>query len=319
MTPAIVVLNTLIALVLVAAAALNRRVYERTGRRQSVLLGFALFIGALVQIQFAIVPPSYLELVSAGDVLRVAFYVALVLVIDADTLSTLHDLRASRARVEELKAAEMTQAVLEERSRLARDLHDGLAQELWLAKLRLGKLLQAAGPGQPDVEREAGALGAAIDSAIAEARLAVVAMNVRPGESHDLERALERYLRDVTERLDLPVVFRVEHPAPSLDVHASEEILRSVHEALHNVRKHAEASSATVVLDATDGWVRVSVSDDGRGIRPGEEGSGFGLRQMRERIEALGGRLRVESPGGGTRLTLEVPTEAAPAASRSGS
>jgi signal transduction histidine kinase len=308
MTPAIIALNALIAFVLVVAATLHRQVYERTGRRQSVLLGFALFIGALVQVQFAIVPPSYLGLVSAGDVLRVAFYVALVLVIEADTLSTLRELRLSRARIEELKEAEMAQAVIEERSRLARDLHDGLAQELWLAKLRLGKLLNAVGRDDAEYEREATALGAAIDSAIAEARLAVIAVNVRPGEAQDLEHALARYVHDVTERLDLPVAFRADRPAPPLEVRTSEEILRSVHEALHNVRKHADATSATVVLDAEDGWVRVSVTDDGKGIEPGDENTGFGLKQMRERVEAMGGRLRVESPGYGTTVILEVPS-----------
>ena len=310
MTPSLIAVNAMIAIVLVVAAALHRQVYRRTGRRQSVLLGFALFIGALVQVQFAIVPPSYLGLVSAGDVLRVAFYVALVLVIDADTLSALRELRISQARVEELKDAEMTRAVLEERSRLARDLHDGLAQELWLAKLRLGKLLNAAGRDDAEYEREAGALGAAIDSAIAEARLAVIAINVRPGEAQDLEHALARYVHDVTERLDLPVAFRADRPAPPLEVRTSEEILRSVHEALHNVRKHADATSATVVLDSEDGWVRVSVSDDGKGIGPGDESTGFGLKQMRERVEAMGGRLRVESLGYGTTVTLEVPAVA---------
>jgi signal transduction histidine kinase len=200
-----------------------------------------------------------------------------------------------------------TTAVLEERRRMARDLHDGLAQELWLAKLRFGRLLKAVGRDQAEVDREAAALSGAIDSAIAEARLAVIAMNVRPGDSHDLETALARYVYDVTERLDLPVEFRVDRPAPPLDVRVSEEILRAVHEALHNVRKHAEATSATVVLDAEDGIVRVSVSDDGRGIRGGHERRGYGLTSMRERMAALGGSVSIESPGFGTVVRLEVP------------
>jgi signal transduction histidine kinase len=201
----------------------------------------------------------------------------------------------------------MAQAKLEERSRLARDLHDGLAQELWLAKLRFGRLLKAVGHDQAEVDREAAALSGAIDSAIAEARLAVIAMNVRPGDSHDLETALARYVFDVSERLDLAVNFRVERPAPPLDVHVSEEILRAVHEALHNVRKHADASTATVVLDGDDGVVRVSVSDDGHGLRPGHDRHGYGLTNMRERIEALGGSVSIESPGVGTLVRLEVP------------
>ena len=313
MTPSIVAINFLVAVVLVAAAQLYRQVYARTHRRQSILLSYALFIGALAQIQFAVVPPSYLGLVSAGDVLRVAFYASLVLVFDADTLSTLRELRLSRGKIEELREAEMTQAVLEERSRLAREIHDGLAQELWLAKLRFGRLLKAVGRDQAELDREAAALSGAIDSAIAEARLAVIAMNVRPGQSHDLEAALARYVHDVTERLDLPVSFLVERPAPPLSVNASEQILRAVHEALHNVRKHADASSASVVLGGDDGIVRVSVSDDGRGIQPGDVSGGYGLKNMRERVEALGGRLRIESPGTGTLIVVEVPAPPDPA------
>jgi signal transduction histidine kinase len=307
MTASLFTLNLLAAVMLVAAAQLYRGVYRTTSHRQSLLLSYALFIGTLGQLQFAIVPPSYFGLVSAGDFIRVGFYISIVLAFDADTLATLRELRLSRAKVEELTQAEMAQAVLEERSRLARDLHDGLAQELWLAKLRFGRLLKAVGHDQAEVEREAAALSGAIDSAIAEARLAVIAMNVRPGDSHDLETAIARYVYDVTERLDLAVNFRVEHPAPPLDVRVTEEILHAVHEALHNVRKHAEATSATVVLDGDDRTVRVSVTDDGHGLRPGHERRGYGLANMRERIEALGGRVWIESPGFGTVVRLEVP------------
>jgi signal transduction histidine kinase len=311
MTLPLVAANALVVVVLASAAQLHRDVYGHTGQRRSLLLSYALFIGAMSQIQFAVVPPSYFGLVSAGDILRVAFYVAVVLVFDADTLTTLRELRLSRSKVEELREAETTQAVLEERSRLAREIHDGLAQELWLAKLRFGRLLKAVGGERAELDHEAAALSAAIDSAIAEARLAVIAMNVRPGQSHDLEAALARYVQDVTERLDMPVAFKVERAAPPLSVHASEQILRAVHEALHNVRKHAEASSATVVLGGADGLVRVSVSDDGRGLQPGAMSKGYGLTNMRERVEALGGQLRVESPGWGTIIVVEVPAPSA--------
>lgn len=308
-TASIVLLNALVTASLIGAAVLHRVVYQRTGQRQSILLSYALVIGALAQVQFSIVPPSYLGLVSAGDFLRVGFYAALVLVFEADTRSTLRDLRLSRRKIEELMEAQTTQAVMAERSRMGRDLHDGLAQELWLAKLRLGRLIDAVGKDPGTVEREASGLTAAIDSAIAESRMAVIAMNVRPGDTNDIAVALGRYVHDVTERLELPVSFRVDRPAPPLDVRVSEEILRAVHEALHNVRKHAQATSAVVALDAGEGHLRVTVTDDGRGIRPGDEARGYGLRGMRDRVEALGGQLRVESFGHGTRVILEVPIE----------
>jgi len=122
--------------------------------------------------------------------------------------------------------------------------------------------------------------------------------------------------------MDIPVTFRADVGVPPLSPQASEEILRAVHEALTNVRRHAEASSAKVVLDADDQMVRVSIEDDGRGIPPGaaERSTGYGLTSMRQRVESIGGQLRLESHGWGTRVIVQVPIEAfdgvAPATSR---
>src|SRR4029078_750118 len=93
---------------------------------------------------------------------------------------------------------------------------------------------------------------------------------------------------------------------PPLSPQASEEILRAVHEALTNVRRHAEPSSAKVVLDAEGNMVRVSIEDDGRGIQPGaaEKSTGYGLTSMRQRVESIGGQLRLDAQRGGTRVTL---------------
>ncbi|HYN68599.1 MAG TPA: sensor histidine kinase, partial [Candidatus Eisenbacteria bacterium] len=200
--------------------------------------------------------------------------------------------------------------VVAERARLAREVHDGLAQDLWLAKLRIGRVVNALG-NRPAFDQEVLALEATIDDAIGETRLAIVAMSVRPDEPQDLETALGRYVRDLTQRMDIPVTFRAETGIPPLSPQASEEILRAVHEALTNVRRHAEASSAKVVLDADAGMVRVSIEDDGRGIPLGaaERSTGYGLPSMRRRVESIGGQLRLESHGWGTRVIVQVPIE----------
>jgi signal transduction histidine kinase len=307
-TPTIIGANLLLTVLLVAAARLHKIVAIRSGKQQATLLSLALIIGALSQLQYAIVPPSYFGLVSGGDLLRVAFYGYLVLVFDADTLSTMRDLKTSRVRLEEVRDTDLARVVVAERARLAREVHDGLAQDLWLAKLRVGRLVKAVGD-PPTFDKEALALEAAVDDAIAETRLAIVAMNVRPDEPQDLETALGRYVRDLTQRMDIPVTFRAETGIPPLSPQASEEILRAVHEALTNVRRHAEASTAKVVLDAEGQMVRVSIEDDGRGIPPGaaEKSTGYGLTSMRQRVESIGGQLRLESHGWGTRVVVEVP------------
>jgi signal transduction histidine kinase len=310
-TATIIAANLLLTALLIAAARLHKIIAIRTGRPQASLLSLALIIGALSQLQFAIVPPSYFGLVSAGDLLRVAFYGYLVLVFDADTLTTMHELRVSQDRVEELRESDLNRVVVAERARLSREVHDGLAQDLWLAKLRIGRLVKAFGD-KAAFDQEARALDAAIDDAIAEARLAIVAMNVRPDEPQNLEMALGRYVRDLTQRMDIPVTFRAGTRIPPLPAQASEEILRAVHEALTNVRRHAEASSAKVILDADEEYVRVAVEDDGRGIPAGaiERSSGYGLKGMRQRIESIGGELQVDSRGWGTRVLVKIPAPA---------
>lgn len=309
-TPAIIAANLALTVLLVAAARLHRMVGARSGKQQATLLSLALIIGALSQLQFAIVPPSYFGLVSAGDLLRVAFYGYLVLVFDADTLSTMRDLKRSRERLEAVRETDLARVVVAERARLAREVHDGLAQDLWLAKLRISRLVNAVG-NRPAFDQEVLALEATIDDAIGETRLAIVAMNVRPDEPQDLETALGRYVRDLNQRMDIPVTFRADTKIPRLSPQASEEILRAVHEALTNVRRHAEAFSAKVVLDADDGMVRVLIEDDGRGIPLGatERSTGYGLTSMRERVESIGGHLRLESHGWGTRVMVQVPIE----------
>ena len=309
-TPTIIAANLLLTILLVAAARLHRIVAMRSGKQQATLLSLALIIGALSQLQFAIVPPSYFGLVSAGDLLRLAFYGYLVLVFDADTLSTMRDLKRSRERLEALRETDLARVVVAERARLAREVHDGLAQDLWLAKLRLGRVVNAIGD-RPAFDQEVLALEATIDDAIGETRLAIVAMNVRPDEPQDLETALGRYVRDLTQRMDIPVTFRADAGIPPLSPQANQEILRAVHEALTNVRRHAEASSAKVVLDADERTVRVSIEDDGRGIPLGatERSAGYGLTSMRERVESIGGQLRLESHGWGTRVIVQVPIE----------
>jgi len=97
---------------------------------------------------------------------------------------------------------------------------------------------------------------------------------------------------------------RAEGPASDIETAA----YRIVQECLSNAARHAEASCVAVELARRDGVLRIRVSDDGRGFRPGSEAEGFGLRGMRERVELLDGRLRIAvREEGGTEVVAKLP------------
>jgi signal transduction histidine kinase len=207
-----------------------------------------------------------------------------------------------RARLEELRGSRsrIVEASQKERQRLERNLHDGAQQRLIALLLDLSLLEQElAADG-----------GAAIRLAQARREIATslgelreVARGIHPAvvSGHGLAVALEQ----LTARAPVPVRLKVE-----VDERLPEPIEVAayylVSESLANVAKHASASSATIEVSRTDGEVVVEIVDDGIGGADSERGSG--LRGLADRVEVLGGRLRVWSPhDGGTRVRAEIP------------
>jgi signal transduction histidine kinase len=208
-----------------------------------------------------------------------------------------------RARLEELRGSRsrLIDAGQKERQRLERNLHDGAQQRLIALSLDLSLL-----------EQELGADGGSTGQRLAHARqeiatslgeLREVARGIHPAvvSGHGLAVALEQ----LTARAPVPVRLQVvvdERLAEPIEVAA----YYLVSESLANVAKHANASSVTVEVSRTNGVVVVEIVDDGVGGADSERGSG--LRGLADRVEALGGRLRVWSPvGGGTRVKAEIP------------
>jgi PAS domain S-box-containing protein len=226
-------------------------------------------------------------------------------------LVLLHDITALRRIEAQLVERERALAGAAERERLARELHDGLAQDLWLAKLKATRLA-----AQPELGPEARALSdevtAAVDAGMAEAREAVATMRAawEPGES--LRELLSRTLGDFEDRFGLAVEFDCDGELPALSSRAEAETLRIVGEALTNVRRHADATVVRVRGAVDDGHVVLEVRDNGRGFDPGSVGDGrFGLAGMRERAAGIGAELEIESaPRKGTRVRLVVPIDA---------
>ncbi|HET6319495.1 MAG TPA: sensor histidine kinase, partial [Chloroflexota bacterium] len=200
-------------------------------------------------------------------------------------------------------------AALEERQRLARELHDSVSQALYGIVLNASaaeEVFEAA----PD--RARGLLGDVLrlaDAGLAEMRALIFELRPESLEQEGLIGALEKQVASVQARHGLDV--RLEVAAePELPVATKEALYRVAQEALHNVVKHARAQTLNVALETTDGEVRLVVADDGRGFNPRDAFPGhLGLRSMRERVAAVGGNVEVDSaPDAGTRLCVSVPT-----------
>jgi len=247
-----------------------------------------------------------LGLVTTSEALRLAFFVVLLLGIAAESRSDLRALRSAYAALDRLRLSEAERATLEERTRLARELHDGLAQDLWFAKLKHERLV----PFVPDEQRPLAAeVTEALDSAIVEAKQAVVTMRAEDDRDVSLEGLLARTVNDFAGRSGVRADFSAADLPQSLTPRTQVEVLRVLQEALTNVRKHADATVVRVNAEVGDGQLQLSVIDNGRGFRPTETiGDGVGMQSMKERARLMGGELRVVSePSAGTALHLTVP------------
>ncbi len=207
-------------------------------------------------------------------------------------------------------------AVLEERERLSREIHDGVAQALGClamksraAQARLEKgLEERARLDLQEMERTA-------HEAYQDIREAILGLRVSSYSQPGLVHALRQYLERFGEQGELETRLAVSDGWPSnLPLAQEIQIIRIVQEALSNARKHAAGRGVQVELTTQDGFALISVVDDGKGFDPDEErrreSSHFGLRTMQERAEAIGGLLVVRSaPGKGTRIELQVHLE----------
>jgi signal transduction histidine kinase len=207
-------------------------------------------------------------------------------------------LRGYAAQAEQL-------ATIQERNRLARDIHDGVGHHLTVVQM----LLEAARAviRTADPERLDTMLAKAQEQsgqALAEVRRSVAALREhRPV----LADALQTLAAEATEA-GVPTELDVRGEVRPLRAEVEESLFRAAQEGLTNVRKHADASSTTVVLDYRQAdQVRLEVRDDGRGL-PETPAPGFGLTGLRERTASLGGRVSLDPAGDtGLNLTVEVP------------
>lgn len=196
-------------------------------------------------------------------------------------------------------------SVLEERARLARELHDAVSQRLFSirARARAAEVLVGKDPA-----RAAGELAAiAALGAQAHGELRAVIDGLAPPELDGLAESLRRYALLAGRAHGIAVRLAVSD-LPDLDPRVQAAAFRVAQEALHNALRHSGGSEVRVTLSRTRRRVVLEVADNGTGFDPGLAAGGLGLASMRERASAVGGMLRVHSaPGAGTRVRLAVP------------
>ncbi|MGW3989228.1 sensor histidine kinase [Streptomyces sp. NPDC004830] len=222
----------------------------------------------------------------------------------------------TRARAD-LAAAQHTAGMLAERDRLAREIHDTLAQGLTSIQLLL-RAAERALPGSPDhAARHVGqARQAAVDN-LAEARRFIAALTPPALDDTTLAGSLTRLCDTTSARHGLTVRFHLTGDPVALSTAQEVALLRVAQSALANTVQHAGAGTADVTLDHHGDHVRLEVADDGCGFDPARlpapdpGAGGFGLAAMRARVDTLGGTLTlVSSPGGGTTVSARLPLTA---------
>jgi signal transduction histidine kinase len=220
--------------------------------------------------------------------------------------------RLNEAKQRELKLASQN-ARLAERSRISRELHDSISQQLFSLTLLSGGLQRALPPDSP-LQAQVRLLADTVSTAIHEMRALVLDLHPSALTDKGLGPALDDLCASYRTRLGLEVTARVE--PVQLDAAGQHAVLRVAQEAMANAARHADATTVRLELRAVAGGAVLEVNDDGRGFDTESASAptgGVGLRLMRERVAELGGELIVESrPGSGTtvRVLLHVPIDA---------
>jgi signal transduction histidine kinase len=236
---------------------------------------------------------------------------------------TVTDLAAANARLEEMMAENtglhaqlLTQAreagVLEERQRMAREIHDTLAQGLTGIITQL-EAVQQAGPAGSDAERRIATAARLARHSLSEARRSVRAVRPESLENTRLPEALADVAGQWSENTGVSAGVTTTGTVLGLHPEIEVTLLRVAQEALANVGKHADATRVGITLSYMEDVVSLDIRDDGVGFRPGEREApdsvgGFGLTGMQQRVRRLAGSLAIESePGHGTAISASVP------------
>ena len=201
------------------------------------------------------------------------------------------------------------QAIAEERGRLSRDMHDGLAQSLSVARWRCEMLWRDLSKIkiQPDTLEHLRFVMKTLDGAQKEAREVIDQLYRTSENRQGLIPSLAQQATDYTRQYGIQCQLHVSDGHVKLTEEAEMQLLCVAQEALNNIRKHAGATSVQVSLVSSKGRLVMTIADDGCGFNPQDAVQGHGLRVMGERVRSIGGHMTVNTnPGQGTSIAVEL-------------
>jgi signal transduction histidine kinase len=220
-----------------------------------------------------------------------------------DKLAMAHEkLRYYALRIED-------QATLQERNRIAREIHDGLGHTLAAQTIQLNNALlfwKSEDEKALAFLKQAKQLGS---EALLEIRKSVSVLRSNPLQGLSLESAIDKLLQDFQHMTAIEVSNSIRLPV-LLSQEINTTLYRIVQESLTNIHKHADATMVTVGLQQHAGQIYLSIADNGKGFDPAQNTTGFGLQGMRERVAAAGGQLAIYSKSeNGCRISVSLPSQ----------
>lgn len=290
--------------------------FQMPGRLMVTSLAFILFVGSFqlrIQTLGSRVPPPFRRLIGSFHInfvilfcLSLAFVLLLVNALLSERASqeklrrANQQLRESATQIEQL-------AMAQERSRIARDIHDSVGHSLTALNIQLEgalKLWQSDPQKAHQFLAEAKTLGS---TALQDVRQSVATLRHDPIAGKHLQEAIAALADQVQHITGIQPEINILLPS-TLTNALKTTLYRIVQEALTNITKHADASEIQVSLQTQKDCVRLDIEDNGRGFQPGQTTSGFGLQGMRERAQAVGGRFYLYSHRGkGCHIQVEIP------------
>jgi signal transduction histidine kinase len=225
-----------------------------------------------------------------------------------ESQALLEELQAAHRQLQEyaLRAEEL--AVVEERNRVAREMHDTVGHRLTVASVQLEGAQRLC---PTDADRAAAMIATVrqqVREALGELRGTVAALRTPIEADLRLRSSLKRLTTYFEEATGLTVHQVLPEAMPELPDSHRLGLFRAAQEALTNIQRHADANQVWLVLAVSDSAITLLISDDGQGVALSGEEMGFGLKGLRERAAQLGGELHLEPrSGGGTQLTFRLP------------
>ena len=202
----------------------------------------------------------------------------------------------------------LQEVVEQERSRLARELHDSVSQQLFAASMMMATINETGAPKDPATEKQLEMVGRMVDQSQLEMRALLLHLRPVALKGKTLGEGLNELLQELKQKV--PMTMDVKLEEIELDKGIEDHLFRIAQEAISNTLRHAEAGKLSVMLVLRDQNVIMRIRDDGKGfdVQSVRQHGSYGLENMRERAEEVGGSLKLISvPDEGTQLEVKVP------------